>query len=229
MITRWIGPLSLLAALVIGDQIRINRPDHKYRLMVEVETPEGARSGSGVLSVHPDRGYKQGGSTRTKGDAVTVDLGGGKTLLALLAHADPTVEPDGINYVAVRAFNAAGQRAAFRRMDVLKGAVPVTGELMPVLAVLTNAADPATMRAVQPDAIDAALGAGFRFKGMSVAIVPNGFWPIDVGGALGEPVTRGITSKLPWLAQSDGAWRAVEAAGLTLKHGFAPRQAFTRD
>jgi len=31
----------LLAALVIGDQIRINRTSHKYCLMVEVETPEG--------------------------------------------------------------------------------------------------------------------------------------------------------------------------------------------
>jgi hypothetical protein len=26
---KWIGPLGLLAALVIGDQIRINRPGHK--------------------------------------------------------------------------------------------------------------------------------------------------------------------------------------------------------
>src|SRR6185436_9458341 len=34
---KWFGPLALLAALVIGDQIRINRPAHKYRLAVEVE------------------------------------------------------------------------------------------------------------------------------------------------------------------------------------------------
>jgi hypothetical protein len=41
---KWLGPLALLAALVIGDQIRINRPGHKYRLTVEVETPEGVKS-----------------------------------------------------------------------------------------------------------------------------------------------------------------------------------------
>ena len=34
-----LGPLALLAALVIGDQIRIHRPGHKYRLTVAVETP----------------------------------------------------------------------------------------------------------------------------------------------------------------------------------------------
>src|SRR5207237_9215209 len=62
---KWFGPLALLAALVIGDQIRINRPGHKYRLTVEVETPEGTKSASGVVAVHPDRSYSRGGRTRT--------------------------------------------------------------------------------------------------------------------------------------------------------------------
>ena len=79
---RWLGPLALLAALVIGDQIRINRPGHKYRLTVEVETPEGVKSASGIMAVHPDRSYSRGGRTRTKGDAVWLDLGGGKNLFA---------------------------------------------------------------------------------------------------------------------------------------------------
>ena len=59
MISKWFGPLALLAALVIGDQIRINRPGHKYRLTVEVETPDGIKSASGVMAVHPDRGYSR--------------------------------------------------------------------------------------------------------------------------------------------------------------------------
>ncbi len=55
---KWVGPLGLLAALVIGDQIRINRPAHKYRLTMEVETPDGVKSASNVVSVHPYRGYQ---------------------------------------------------------------------------------------------------------------------------------------------------------------------------
>jgi hypothetical protein len=102
MNVRWLGPLALLAALVIGDQIRINRPGHKYRLTVEVETPEGAKSASGILAVQPDRGYSRSGHTRTMGDAVLLDLGGGKNLIALLAHVDKSVELDGMNYVALR-------------------------------------------------------------------------------------------------------------------------------
>ena len=85
---KWFGPLALLAALVIGDQIRINRPAHKYRLTVEVETPQGRRSASGVLAVHPDRSYTRRGQTRTLGDAVFVELGQGRNLVALLAHID---------------------------------------------------------------------------------------------------------------------------------------------
>src|SRR6266849_5048030 len=111
---KWVGPLALLAALVIGDQIRINRPGHKYRLTVEVQTPEGVKSASGVMAVHPDRSYSRGGHTLTRGDAVLVDLGGG-------------------NYVALRAYNAAGRKASFNEMSRMTGAVPVKGALVPVL------------------------------------------------------------------------------------------------
>jgi hypothetical protein len=98
MVSKWLGPLALLAAFVIGDQIRINRPGHKYRLTVAVETPEGIKSAASVMAVHPDRGYSRGGQTRTKGDAVLVDLGGGKNLVALMAHLDNNLlELDGMN------------------------------------------------------------------------------------------------------------------------------------
>src|ERR1700687_3111523 len=108
MNSKWVGPLALLAALFIGDQIWINRPGHKYRLTVEVDTPEGTKWASNVLSVHAHRGYTRSVHTATKGDAVFVDLGGGKNLVALLAHIDKTVDLDGINYVALRAYKAAG-------------------------------------------------------------------------------------------------------------------------
>ena len=51
MILKWFGPLALLAALFLGDQIRINRPGHKYRLIVEVVTPEGRKSAASVLAL----------------------------------------------------------------------------------------------------------------------------------------------------------------------------------
>src|SRR4051812_33376758 len=188
---KWVGPIGLLAALVIGDQIRINRPGHKYRLAVEVETPEGVKSAAGVLSVHPDRGYSRKGSTLTKGDAVFVDLGGGKNLVALLAHVDDKgLNLEDINFLALRAFNAAGRKATFNAMNQMAGTAPVTGALVPVLATFSDINEPATMRAVAPEAFEAVFGKGFRLSGVTAEAVTNGFWPLDFGGPLGEPVTR---------------------------------------
>ncbi len=229
MTSKWLGLLSLLALIVIGDQIRINRPAHKYRLTVQVETPEGLRSASGVMAVVPDRGYSPGGHTRTRGDAVFVDLGGGKNLVALLMHRDKSLDPDGINYVALRAYNAAaGRRISFSEMSRQSGAVPVTGELVPVLLALADPASPASARAVSPDDAEAVLGRGFRLHGVTAEVVPNGFWPLDFGGALGEPVTRGIEAKLAWLGDAGAAATALRAAGLPGVGTIDAREAFTR-
>ena len=228
---KWLGPIALLAALVIGDQIRINRPGHKYRLTVEVETPAGRKSAAGVLAIHPDRGYSRGGHTRTVGDAVFVDLGGGKNLVALLAHIDDgKIDLDAANYVALRAYTeAGGKRVSFNEMSRLTGTVPVKGALLPVLVTFADPANPATARVVAPDDAEAALGKGYRLQGVTAEVVPNGFWPLDFGGVLGEPVTRGILAKLPWLNGSDNpAAAALRAAGLPGVEAIDAKEAFTR-
>jgi len=226
---RWLGPLALLAALFIGDQIRINRPGHKFRLTIEVETPEGIKSAAGVMSVHPDRGYSRRGQTAVRGDAVFVDLGGGRNLVALLAHIDKTIDLEGITYVALRAYKAAGRNPSFNEMGRMTGAVPVTGALVPVLVTFADVNDPATARAVPPDDPEAVFGKGFRVHGITAEVVPNGFWPLDFGGPLGEPVTRGIVAKLPWLNGPDAsAAMAIKAAGLPTGEPFDAREAFTR-
>jgi hypothetical protein len=226
---KWLGPLALLAVLVIGDQIRINRPGHKYRLTVEVETPAGVKSASGVLAVTPDRGYSNRGKTRASGDAVFVDLGGPKNLVALLAHPGQTIDFDGINYVALRAYGeAGGQRVSFSQMSRMTGVVPVTGALIPLLVAFADPADPSSMRSVAPDNLAASLGPGYRLHRLTAEVVPNGFWPVDFGGPLGEPVTRGIDAKLPWLGRAGAAAAALNAAGLASTEPIDAREAFTR-
>jgi hypothetical protein len=222
---KWVGPIALLAALVIGDQIRIHRPAHKYRLSVEVDTPGGVRSAAGVLAVQPDRSYSRGGLTRTKGDAVLVELGSGKNLLVLLTHLDKTVELDGMNYVALRAYIAGGRRVSFNEMSRMTGAAPVTGSVIPILASFADIGDPATMRVIPPDDLESAFGKGFALRSISAEVVPNGFWPLDFGGPLGEPVTRGIEMRLPWWNRADNpAAIAVRGAGLPMGAGFDARK-----
>jgi hypothetical protein len=231
VISKWLGVLTLLAVLVIGDQIRINRPGHKYRLTVEVETPGGIKSASGVMAVTPDRGYSRKGHTATSGDALFVDLGGGKNLVTLLAHLDQAkLDLDGMNYVALRAYGAAGgQRVLFNEMSRMHGVVPVTGALIPVLATFADPNNPGTMRTVSPADLEAVFGRGVRLHAVTAEVVPNGFWPVDFGGVLGEPVTRGIEAKLPWLKGADeAAAAALKAADLKSSDPIGAREVFTR-
>jgi hypothetical protein len=65
-------------------------PDYRYRLSVEVDTPEGLRSGSSVIEVRTamsgDYAIPSPNtlSTRVRGEAVTVDLGQRGVMFALL-------------------------------------------------------------------------------------------------------------------------------------------------
>ncbi|MDF0516485.1 hypothetical protein P0R31_04415 [Bradyrhizobium yuanmingense] len=231
VISKWAGLLGLLALLVGGDQIRINRPDHKYRLTVEVTTPAGIKTGSAILAVVPDRNYNRSGRTTTRGEAVFVDLGQGKNMVVLLAHQQGAkLDLDDINYVALRAYGAArGSRVSFKDMSRQTGIVPVQGELIPVLVSFGDFGDPNTARLVASDKAEAILGEGYAIRSFSAEVVPNGFWPIDFGGALGEPVTRGIEAKLPWLAApGEAAAIALKAAGLPVEGGLDAREAFAR-
>jgi hypothetical protein len=231
MIMKWVGLILFLTALVAGDQIRLHRPGHKYRLSVSVETPDSLKSGSGIFAVFPYRGYSVSGDTYTRGDAVFVDLGRGKNLVALMMHGEKGAEITGMNYLALRAYREAGSNVSFANLNRMTGSVPVTGEVIPVLITFANLADPKTARVVSPDDLASAFGAGYRLQEVSVAVVKNGFWPLDFGGFLGEPVTRGIETKLPWWDGSAApAAAALQAAGLmgAANPSFDPRAAFTR-
>jgi hypothetical protein len=100
---------------------------------------------------------------------------------------------------------------------------------VPVLVSFADPANPGSARVVTPDDAEAVLGKGYRLRGVSAEVVPNGYWPLDFGGALGEPVTRGIQTKLPWLAGADkSAAAALRAAGLPGVEAIDAREAFTR-
>jgi hypothetical protein len=234
---RWIGPVVLLAALVLGERTYLYRPDHKYRLTVEVETPDGVRSASSVISVHPNRGYGGSGSgpagPRIKGDAVFVDLGKGRNLAALMLHGINPAETDGLSYLPLRAFAGAGRRIDFRDVKRQTEAVSVTGELIPTFVTFTDAANPASARAVDPAKLQTTLGQGFALRRVSLQIVPTGAWPLDFGGALGEPVNRHIQTELLWSTDPAKASAALTAAGIVAvpppDTSFTPVEAFRRE
>ena len=123
---KYVGPLALLAALVIGDQIRINRPNHKYRL-----TARGGDAGRRQIGLR-----RHGGASRPKLQPRRQDQHQGRCRVrrsrrrqepGRLAGAYRQIARlDEINYVALRAYKAAGQNV-LQPDEPRNGTVPVTG------------------------------------------------------------------------------------------------------
>jgi len=190
----------VLGVTLLAGLLYFYRPDHKYRLAVEVETPQGVRSAAGVMAIYKDKISIAGigGGTSIKGDAIFVDLGDGRNVIALLAHGKNGLDSDGMNRLALNAFASVGERVQFKDIKNLSGKVPVTGELIPTLITFTDLADPDSASELDPADIGAVLGEGYRLRSVTLEMVPVGFWPFDFGGALGEPVTRGIQARFLW-------------------------------
>lgn len=78
----------------MGDFIFFSRPDYKFRLMIEVDTPDGLKSGSGVMSVRTGKSLgllPSAEETRSEGQGVPVDLGDKTAALMVLGRweSDP--------------------------------------------------------------------------------------------------------------------------------------------
>ncbi|MBS0481510.1 MAG: hypothetical protein JSR96_05040 [Proteobacteria bacterium] len=187
-------------------------PDYRYRLTVEVDTPEGLRTGSSVIQVASAVSSKYAlepgdVTTQVTGEAVAVDLPGGKVLFALLSKPGSA---EGANTYAfdalipkpwvgweeyVRDVNALVER---RDIGVLPRWLPhQPGSLAPkypqtpgypMLVTFGNLNDPTTVLAVDPDNLAASFGPGVKLRRITVQITD-------------EPVTTGIENRFRWWAR----------------------------
>jgi hypothetical protein len=181
----------------------------RYRLMAEVQTPEGVRSGSSVIETVWDRGLS--GAT-VRGEAVAVDLPDGQTLFILLRTASnpdwaagvPGIDPPDDPKHPVNADEReaeAGRQVAWMRANrdvhyLWGGDVPEDkAQYLPYMVRFTNLSDPKSIKLVAPGDLAAAFGAGYSLRSLTVQITD-------------APVTAEIGSRLPWL--SDGKLRFVE-------------------
>jgi hypothetical protein len=188
-------------------------PDYHYRLTVEVETPQGLRTGSSVIAVDNDMQTNMNGGgyllyQRARGEAVAVDLPGGRTLFALLRGADgedswagtllfeltppPPYRPaDKESYRTDRVRNAA----ANRKVIVVPPMLPHRDKLYaaaayPLFVTFHNVCDPKTVVRVDPDNLVASFGPGVKIRRITVQIT-------------NDPMTTGIEKRLKWLDSLD--------------------------
>lgn len=167
---------------------------HRYRLTLEVETPEGLKTASGVIEAslitQPQILTDSNIRTGLKGDAVFLDLGNGKNVTALLALGPNGQNVDGIVTLAVKAFGCTvcqDRLVEWRNFTHRSGTRDLPPSLMPTLVTVSDSKDPATARVVAPGEFEAVFGPGYRFKRAWIEMTT-------------DPVTRGIEEKLPFVS-----------------------------
>lgn len=191
---------------------------YRFKMTVDVETPEGLRSGSSVYEVKGigTRDLITGGKgTRTelRGEAVAVDLPGGKTLFALIK----TVRKD------LAVMSMATLDPAFRNNKVesahrissgdgIESPEDVTPLDYPLLVSFKNIADPKSAERVDPINLVASFGVGYALRKITVEVT-------------NERVTNRIEQRLPlpfWQA-----WSQIHKQEMSRNGGVMKNQYFT--
>jgi hypothetical protein len=177
----------------------------RYRLTVEVETPEGVKSGYSVWEYRVTD-IKVGftpQSTEQRGEAVAVELPNGQTLFALLIDGDGF--PDYPRHVIEDMLRQtpeykANYETAFlevfpvwtrgRKSWVVppwrspSGPSEKPRSAYPMLVTFKDIADPASVKRVDPGDMSTSFGKGYRIKAITVQVTD-------------EQVTTGVQDRLP--------------------------------
>jgi len=206
-------PLALLAVLALS--ACAPSLDYRYRVTVEIDTPEGVRSSSNVIEAQwlDDRyTWWQPPDARnlrmeTIGDAVFVDLSQGRHVVATLVLGPNEWEDRGIETIVPDTLGISwfGDfevfRAAVEAALVHKTVAVVPSASLPQLVTFADVNDPWSGRMLHPDSGDFAstFGPGYALRRVTIQLVPVGIWPFNKIGISGEPITRSIEERLPFL------------------------------
>lgn len=174
---------------------------HRFRLVIEAEAEGEVRRGANVIEVRttdvkvglPEA---KGSRSQVRGEAVFVDLGRGRHVIAILGFG-PTGADDRIDSLALRAFRPSRRRLHLSDVPDLEGSVDLHGDLIPTLVTFADIDDPTSARVVLLDQFETVFGPDVHFRGARLEMVPAGIWPLTLFGIGGEPITRGIEERLP--------------------------------
>lgn len=189
----------------------------RQKITVEVETPDGPRTGRSVVETEVREGKSWGDASGTsfhlKGEAVAIDLPGGRTLFALLCGADGT-QGDATGYQTrllyevLRAIGPSGPAGDVSHMDVMQARAAAQDAevkldlpqwLYPLLVTFTDIDDPSSVQRVDPANLAASFGPGIRLKRITVEVTD-------------DDVTTGIEKRLRWLPAQKGALLKIAIA-----------------
>jgi hypothetical protein len=196
-----IGRRELLGGLAVASSILAlpgcsGSPRHTFRfkMTVEVETPEGLKTGSSVMEISAAMASiklpeSQAVNLKFKGEAVAVDLPSGQTLFALvgmtprgdtlsgdiIATLNPDIGPEEKLVAAV---------AKLEQPSSIGHTAVMNADGYPRLVRFRDIRDPKSVELVDPNDLGKSFGPGVTLKRIALTVVD-------------EPVTVGIEKRLP--------------------------------
>jgi hypothetical protein len=183
--------------------------EFRYRMTVEVDTPQGLRTGSSVIEVEvsdpgPNSLPEAGINTKVRGEAVSVDMPDGNVLFVLLSSADAAA---GYAYQALKPSRFGGDYAFIEKTREMKRMRRV-GALRcprtwydrgrrrvgqdsdirtdcPILVRFRDLRDPRSVERVDPANLADSFGDGISLRRITIQITS-------------DPVTYSLADRLPW-------------------------------
>lgn len=192
---------GVTVAIAMSDVAQNKIHSWRYKMTVEVETPEGIRTGSAVREIsNSPRSIRlpdAGNPAENRGEAVVVDLGKRGVLFVLISD-----KSDDQFYQAIPSPGYGGTtNEAIEFYGNLKSGVK--GELTrmrPRMVTFKHLDDPKSVRLVYSqtheettDNFEEVFGKGVRLKKILIETTD-------------EPVTSGVESLLPWLRRLQGGY-----------------------
>lgn len=168
----------------------------RYRMTVEVATPEGLKTGSAVHEVsnaasNVKIGFPESGNPADfRGEAVVVDLGARGVLFALLQ-----TDPEEIFYETFPNPNGRSTVQGITNYNrTLSAGMRLPAALTPRLVTFGDITDPMSVRLVDPKDLSATFGSGITLEAITLEITRE------------QPTFGVVTEWLPWLRPLDGGY-----------------------
>lgn len=192
---KWIGIAVVVVVIsVVFFKIAYPTYSYRYRMTVNVEVDGQLRSGSSVIEAQVSRQpvflpdvnpleYSE------RGEAIFVDLGQQRNIVALLAsgpYAERSAYPSFVVPLHFK-LNLFDSRQ-LASLPTLRGRWDLADQDSPTLVTFSNLGDPATARVLRADQLEQAFGPGVRWRGIVVEMTT-------------DAVTHDIESKLPWVTK----------------------------
>lgn len=201
-----IGAFILIFGAAAWVKTSFSTDTYRYRLTVAIDVGGQLLTGASVIGVNLTKQPRVLPEvlpviSRAHGDAVFVDLGGGRHVIALLVSGPTGGFTDYPQSLVPTHFNLSYDDKDLPKYSLLEGSWDLSEKYLPTFVTFSNLNDPKTARVVKPEEFGQVFGSGTRLRKVTVEMTK-------------DPVTRGLEKKLPWLSRmiSDGLGGVINSS-----------------